>query len=50
MDKETADEVMYFEHDGTGQIIKVEKGESLDFLNYDIFDPRTKEDYENQND
>ena len=37
---------MYFEHEGTGDFIKVEKGESLDFLNDDIFDERTEEEYE----
>lgn len=44
-----ATETMYFEHEGSGEFIKVEKGESLDFLEKDIYDPRTKEDYEKQN-
>ena len=30
--KNVAKKTMYFEHDGTGDFIKVEKGESLDFL------------------
>lgn len=37
---------MYFEHDGTGDMIAVKKGESLNFLNDDIFDERTKAEYE----
>lgn len=41
-----ATKTMYFEHEGTGDFIKVEKGESLDFLNDDIFDERTEEEYE----
>ena len=41
-----ADETLYFEHDPTGQIIKIEKGESLNFLYKDAFDPRSKEQYE----
>lgn len=41
-----SEETLYFEHDPTGQFLKVEKGDSLDFLNTDIFDPRTKEQYE----
>lgn len=41
-----ATKTMYFEHDGTGDFIKVKKGESLDFLDKDIYDPRTKEEYE----
>lgn len=44
-----ATETMYFEHEGSGEFIKVEKGESLDFLERDIYDPRTKEEYEKQN-
>lgn len=43
---DVADEVMYFQHEGTGEYIFVEKGESLEFLNSDIFDLRTKEEYE----
>lgn len=41
-----ATETMYFEHDASGEFIKVEKGESLEFLEKDCFDPRTKEQYE----
>ncbi|MEA0979205.1 AAA family ATPase [Lysinibacillus irui] len=44
-----ATETLYFQHEGSGEFIKVEKGESLDFLDKDIYDPRTKEDYEKQN-
>lgn len=38
-----ATETMYFEHDASGEFIKVEKGESLEFLEKDCFDPRTTE-------
>lgn len=44
-----ATETLYFQREGSGEFIKVEKGESLDFLDKDIYDPRTKEDYEKQN-
>ncbi|MEK4715254.1 AAA family ATPase [Sporosarcina sp. FSL K6-5500] len=37
---------MYFEHDGTGDMIIVKKGDSLNFLNNDIFDERTKAEYD----
>lgn len=35
-------------HEGSDSIIKVLKGESLDFLDKDIFDPATKEEYDKQ--
>ena len=41
-----ADKTMYFQHEGTGDYTVVEKGESLDFLNSDIFDERTEAEYE----
>ncbi|MGK9298936.1 UNVERIFIED_CONTAM: hypothetical protein QQF86_05435 [Melissococcus plutonius] len=41
-----ATETMYFEHDASGEFIKVKKGESLEFLEKDYFDPRTKEQYQ----
>ncbi|HFE9853018.1 TPA: hypothetical protein ACGBG5_003593 [Enterococcus faecalis] len=44
--EKVATETMYFEHDASGEFIKVEKGESLEFLEKDCFDPRTKEQYE----
>lgn len=37
---------MYFVHEGSDEPIIVEKGESLDFLNNDIFDAITKEEYD----
>ena len=33
---------MYFQHEGSDDFIVVKKGESLDFLETDIFDERTK--------
>lgn len=39
-------EMMYFKHDASGEPIKVEKGESLGFLERDCFGPRIKEQYE----
>lgn len=41
-----AKETLYYQHEGSGEYIIVEKGESLEFLSKDIYDPRTKEDYE----
>lgn len=47
-EKNVAKETMYFEHDGTGEFIKVNKGESLEFLKQgEILDQRSKEEYEN---
>lgn len=43
---EVAKKTMYFQHEGTGEIIVVKKGESLDFLANDIFDERTKAEYD----
>lgn len=43
---EVAKKTMYFQHDGTGDYVIVKKGESLDFLSNDIFDERTKAEYD----
>ena len=43
--EEVAKKTMYFRHDGTGEPVIVKKGESLSFLDKDIFDPITKEQY-----
>lgn len=44
---EVATETMYFIHDGTDSVIKVNKGDSLEFLNgSEILDPTTKEAYD----
>lgn len=45
-DENVATKTMYFEHEGSGDFVVVKKGESLDFLNGNIFDERTKEAYE----
>ncbi|PEF99673.1 AAA family ATPase [Bacillus toyonensis] len=41
-----ATKTMYFQHEGSEDFVVVKKGESLDFLEDDIFDERTKKDYE----
>lgn len=47
VDDNVAEKTLYFLHDGTGEVIKVEKGESLDFLDsIEIFDPSTKRAYD----
>lgn len=45
-DGNVAGKTMYFEHEGSGDFIVVKKGESLEFLDTDIFDERTKKEYE----
>lgn len=37
---------MYFEHEGTGEILVIKKGDSLAFLEKDIFDEWTKAQYD----
>lgn len=42
-----AEKTLYFSHDGTGEVFKVEKGESLDFLDgREILEPVTKKAYD----
>lgn len=42
---EFASNTLYFVHDGTGDVVVVKKGESLKFLDTDIFNPITKAEY-----
>ena len=43
---EVATKTQYFVHDGTGDVVVVKKGESLEFLERDIFDPISKAEYD----
>lgn len=43
-----ADKTQYWKHEGSDDIIKIEKGESLSILGGDIFDPATKADFDKQ--
>ncbi|PGC86198.1 AAA family ATPase [Bacillus toyonensis] len=45
-EENVAKKTMYFQHEGSEDFVVVKKGESLDFLDNDIFDERTKKDYE----
>ncbi|MEB9101132.1 AAA family ATPase, partial [Bacillus cereus] len=45
-EENVAKKTMYFQHEGSEDFVVVKKGESLDFLEDDIFDERTKKDYE----
>ncbi len=45
-EENVATKTMYFQHEGSDDFIVVKKGESLDFLETDIFDERTKKEYE----
>lgn len=43
--QEVADSDRYYRHDGTGDVLEVKKGESVEFLTSDVFDEISKAQY-----